>query len=227
MNVRSATAMLGPPLAVSAAVLLWSAYGVPALPGGPPGRAVGTTTAAAVLLVLARRAGLGWYELGLARSTWRAGLRWAGRALTVTALGYLVLLAVPAGRDGLVQLGDQATSPSDLAMRALVLIPLGTVLAEELTFRGVLLALIRRRMPELPALACTSAVFGCWHLPPALRAGETAMGATGVVLVTMLGGLVLGRLRQHTGSLLAPGGLHLAVNSLGLGATALARQLDP
>lgn len=67
----------------------------------------------------------------------------------------------------------------------------------------------------------TSVVFGLWHigstLPPA-KAGVSPVlqGAAlaGVVVVTGKGGAVLGWLRQRSGSLLAPIGLHLGTNSV-------------
>ena len=58
-------------------------------------------------------------------------------------------------------------------------IPVGTVLWEEIAFRGVLQAALRRVMPGGAAIAVTSGVFGIWHIRPtaaALRINGLAGG---------------------------------------------------
>ena len=76
-----------------------------------------------------------------------------------------------------------ALSGRALAYQVVVRIPVGTVLWEEIAFRGVLQAALRRVMPEPAAIAVTSGVFGIWHIRPtaaALRvnglAGEPRAG---------------------------------------------------
>ncbi|TKJ22208.1 hypothetical protein A6V29_06635 [Blastococcus sp. CCUG 61487] len=181
------------------------------------------------LVVVARAAGLTWAELGLRRSAWRAGARWGGTALAVGAAGYLVALAVPAGRAALADAAAGGPTSAELVLRAVVLIPVGVVLCEETAFRGVLLAVARRWLPDRAAVVGTSVVFGLWHVRTALDDSAAAptpllAGASvvGTVLLTTLGGLVFAWLRLRSHSLLAPIGLHLGTNSLGLLATAAA-----
>ncbi len=112
-------------------------------------------------------------------------------------------------------------------IRALVLIPLGTVLAEELAFRGVLHAPAVRVLPVRAALVVTSVVFGLWHVVTALGSQTVTaptpwVAVAGVVAFTALSGLLLGWLRHRTGSILAPMGLHLGTNAVGLLAAAIA-----
>src|SRR5580693_1796678 len=54
---------------------------------------------AALLLWLARLAGLSWAELGLGPGTWRPGLRWAGAVIGIVAVVLAVGAALPATRD--------------------------------------------------------------------------------------------------------------------------------
>jgi len=203
-----------------AALLGWSAVVVPALPGAPGIRTAANLAGVAVLVAATRAAGYGWRELGVSRTTWRRGLRWGSGALLVVGGVYGVALAVPA-LYGLLEDEAVAAMPAgEVVVRALVLIPLGTVLCEELAIRGVLSAVAARALPQPAALVVTAVVFGLWHLVPAYRDGG-AGEAVAAVAVTTLGGLVFGLLRQRSGSVLAPMGLHLGTNSLGLLAVVL------
>jgi membrane protease YdiL (CAAX protease family) len=81
-------------------------------------------------------------------------------------------------------------------------------------------------------LGTTSALFGLWHVLPALGmatanravgvAVRSAGGAAtllivvGTVLFTAAGGLVAGELRRRSGSVLASAGMHWATNGLGV-----------
>ena len=107
------------------------------------------------------------------------------------------------------------------------MIPLGTVVLEEVAFRGVLLGALRHRGPVW-AGALSSILFGVWHVLPSLRLGRVnpAVGSVvgagagaqilvvcGAVGFTALAGVVLCELRRRSGSLLASAGLHWAVNA--------------
>ncbi|MGH3811102.1 MAG: lysostaphin resistance A-like protein [Pseudonocardiaceae bacterium] len=219
------------PLAGTSSVLLaWSTLVVPRLPTGTGVRTVANLSAILALVLAARWAGLTWGELGVRRSTWRAGIRWGGASLVAVTAGYGVALGFPAFRAVLEAHRVEGMSTGQLLVRALLLIPLGTVLCEEVAFRGVLLAIASRVLPVRSALAITSVVFGLWHLGSALRTARPGVspvlqGASlaGVVVLTGMGGAVLGWLRQRSGSLLAPIGLHLGANSVGLLAATVAR----
>lgn len=137
------------------------------------------------------------------------------------------MLTLPAGRAVLATAPGSELGAGELALRVLVLIPLGTVVCEEIAFRGVLLALALRLFPPMPANLFTAVVFGLWHLAgaaktvsPVLPSGASVLGT---VAVTGAGGLVFGWLRLRSGSVLAPMGLHLGTNGAGLLAAALAR----
>jgi membrane protease YdiL (CAAX protease family) len=191
-------------------------------------------TATAVLLLIGRTSGLTWAQIGLARDTWRRGLLWAVGALIVAVVIYTLLLVTPLD----VLLDDDRYDDGwrQAWVTALLVVPLGTVLWEEVGFRGVLWAQLRRRWSTRVATLVSSLLFGVWHALPALRfadsnqaAGTVADAQTatvGTVVVTIIataiGGVVLCEARRRSDSLLAPIGLHWAVNGVGVIAVAIA-----
>ncbi len=205
--------------ATSGALLTWSNVVVPRLPRGATARTAANLVATGALVLAARSAGLDGDDLGLGR--WRSGARWGGAALALTTAGYAVALSVPAGRTALARSVPEGSTAHELAARVLVHIPLGTVLCEEVAFRGVLAALAQRRLPGRPGQALTALVFGLWHVGSA-RSDDRA-SVPGTVLFTGVGGVVLGWLRTRSGSLLAPMGMHLGTNGVGLLAAVVAR----
>jgi membrane protease YdiL (CAAX protease family) len=136
-------------------------------------------------------------------------------------------------------LDDQRIADLDrrqLAYQVLLRIPVGTVAWEEIAFRGVLQAALRRVLAEPAATAVGSAVFGLWHIRPTaealavnhLAAGRGArIGAvTAVAAGTAGAGALLSLLRERSGSLAAPVLLHLAANCAGPLASTLAPRLS-
>ncbi len=219
---------------LAAGLLLWSNWAVPALGGALPERTARSTALALALLALASAAGLGRRELGLSRDRVLRGLAWGGAAAGVVVAGYavavLVARALPALASALGGGADQSTSA--LLLGALVHVPLGTVLWEEVAFRGVLLSLALRALRPGWAIAVTSLVFSAWHAHGALAAvlgdpGAASLGevgaAAGVLAATAAGGAAFAWLRIRSGSLLAPMGLHLATNSAGMLVAAIVR----
>ena len=226
--------------AVSAGALVlvlaaWNNVIVTRLPSYPASYVAANLTAAGVLLAAARASGLSWEELGLARRRLPAGARWGGVCLALVGAGYLAALAVPVVRPLLTDARVAGLDAGELAYQVLVGIPLGTVVWEEVAFRGVLLAALARVLSLRAAIAVSAAVFGVWHVRPTLSAlavNDLAEGPllTGLAvllgcLATALAGLVLTWLRLRSGSLLAPALLHLATNSLGTLAAAIALRL--
>ena len=127
------------------------------------------------------------------------------------------------------------STPRALLWRTLVAIPLGTVLMEEVAFRGVLPAMFRRRTAHTTATArcaptCYAALlFGVWHVLPSLDLTEAnpvfhdlLPGPLGVlaaiaggVVGTAAAGMGLSWLRNRSGSLAAPAMVHISSNSIG------------
>jgi membrane protease YdiL (CAAX protease family) len=226
-------------LAFAASLVLllgaWNNVVVTRLPGHPGSYVVANVAATAALLVAARVSGLSWQDLGFARHRLRAGLGWGGACAAVVVCGYAVALAVPGLRPLLADARVAGLDGGAIAHQVLVRIPLGTVLWEEVAFRGVLLAALTRLMPVRAATAMSAAVFGIWHVRPtisALAANDLAGGPVlraGAVLLGCLftgaAGVLFAWLRLRSGSLLAPALLHLATNTLGTLAAAAAHRL--
>jgi len=179
---------------------------------------------AALLVAIGRTSGLSARDLGLSRATARSGLVIGVLVAAVAIAGVAIGAALPLTRGWFEdeRVADVDTL-AELAYQALVRIPLGTALLEEIAFRGVLLALVARLCPLGVAVAVSSALFGLWHIRPtfgALAANDLASSmwpragaVTGAVVVTALGGVVLCALRLRARSLLAPLVVHASTNS--------------
>ncbi|GAA1295668.1 CPBP family intramembrane glutamic endopeptidase [Saccharothrix xinjiangensis] len=185
--------------------------------------------ATACLLGVARWAGLGLAEVGLDR-------RFARRAALVGAVGVVVVgavfgaaLLVPAWREVFHDGRVVVDGVGALLWVVLVRIPLGTVLLEEVAFRGVLPALLGagERWRWGPVLGA-SALFGLWHILPSLALRENAavdaLLGDAPVLVTVASAVVASAVAgvglhwcRHVGrGVLAPVLVHLATNCGGV-----------
>jgi membrane protease YdiL (CAAX protease family) len=178
--------------------------------------------AAGTALAAAAASGLTAADLGLERGRLGAGLRCGAVPSGALAAGWILLAAVPATRPALADQRITGLTWPEVAYQVTVRIPAGTVLWEEVAFRGVLQAALRRVLPRPAALAVTSGVFGLWHVRPtvqALRINQMAASrraTAGSVAATVAGtaaaGLLLSWLRERSGSLAAPVLLHLSAN---------------
>jgi uncharacterized protein len=189
--------------------------------------------AAAAALAAAAASGLTAGDLGLGRGRLRAGLRLGSAAAAPVVAAFGLAALTPATRP---LLNDQRIAGLDrrqLAFQVLLRIPVGTVAWEEIAFRGVLQAALRRVLAEPAATAVGSAIFGLWHIRPTAEAlavnrlaADRSARITAVAAVaagTAGAGAVLSLLRERSGSLAAPVLLHLAANCAGPLASSLAR----
>jgi len=163
-----------------------------------------------VLAAGARRAGLTAADLGLARRDVGRGLRWGGTAFGAISAVLAVGAAIPATRGFF---DDDASDVGTGAMlrRALIVIPIGTVVFEELAFRGVLLGFADRALGPMRSTIVVSVLFGLWHAPPLSDEGIATI--VGTVAATTVAGFGFAWLRRRSASLLAPMLAHLATNS--------------
>ncbi len=163
-------------------------------------------------------AGLSARELGLERGRLFDGARLGLVAAGVIAVGIVLaaFIAPDAFDDDRV-----AVSFASMLVRVIVVIPIGTVLVEELVFRGVLFGLLRRRLTLLRASAVAAVLFGLWHLFPVWWSYDDVsfgdLGRLGDVattfVATTLAGLGFTWLRVRSGHLAAPALAHVATNS--------------
>lgn len=205
-----------------------------------PWAGVATVPAAALgLVILVRSRGLGWAELGLGREHWKSGVGYASAAvalvMTVIAVGALMPLTRP------LFLNDNYATLSGAVIASMVIIPLQTVIPEELAFRGVLQGALTRAWGFRSVALVGSLLFGLWHIATSLGLTSNNVGFTrlfgggiageiaGVLLAvaaTAVAGFVFSWLRRRSGSLLAPIALHWSLNGLGALAAAVVWHLS-
>ncbi|WP_245685210.1 CPBP family intramembrane glutamic endopeptidase [Streptomyces yerevanensis] len=186
--------------------------------------------ASAALIAIMFRAGGGWADLGLSRDTLGRGLRWALALAGIVAAVYLCAAALPVTRGLFEDERASGLSGAEVVGRVLIKVPIGTVLLEEVAFRGVLYGLVLRARGAVAATVFSSVLFGLWHILPSLHLTDsnqavgslfgqsplgTVLATAGAVLLTAAAGCLFCYLRHRTGSLLAPMGLHWATNAFG------------
>ena len=185
---------------------------------------------AGVLILIAHRAGFDFSGVGLAFRSWHRPVGVGLILVACTAIVFAIGLVLPATKDAFIDARVSGTSFGNMLFQVLIRIPLGTVLLEEIAFRGVLPTLFGAN-PALtwrwrPVLA-SSALFGAWHILPssALTNGNSAVhemfgGSMVVVAVlavasTMLVGVLLCLACYVGRGLKASMLVHWATNSLG------------
>ncbi|VEG41626.1 abortive infection protein [Mycolicibacterium flavescens] len=205
-----------------------------------PWASVATVPAAALLLVaLVRSRGLGWAELGLSREHLKSGTGYAlgavAMVLSVIAIGALLPWTRP------MFMNNNYATISGALIASMVIIPLQTVIPEELAFRGVLHGALDRAWGWRGVAAAGSLLFGLWHIATSLGLTSsnvgftrifgggvmgTVAGVTLAVVATGIAGFVFTWLRRRSGSLIAPIALHWSLNGLGALAAAFVWHLS-
>jgi membrane protease YdiL (CAAX protease family) len=205
-----------------------------------PWAGVATVPVAAVgLVALLRFNGLGWAELGLGRDHWKSGAAYAMAAtalvVTVIAVGVLLPMTRP------MFMNNRYATISGALVASMIIIPLQTVIPEELAFRGVLHGALNRAWGFRGVALAGSLLFGLWHIATSLgltssNVGFTRLfgggivgmlaGVTLAVIATAAAGFVFSWLRRRSGSLIAPIALHWSLNGLGALAAALVFHLS-
>ncbi|ASO19512.1 CAAX amino terminal protease self- immunity [Actinoalloteichus hoggarensis] len=194
----------------------------------PKAYPVGGLSATVAALCVARRCGLSRDDIGMGPDSVSAGLRVGGAATAAISAVGLAALAVPTLRRAFEDDRAADAGVGELLWNVLIRIPVGTVLLEEVAFRGVLPALTGARTGHpTRAMILSAGMFGLWHVLPALRlagdnrAVEAAVGHGRLPTVlagvssTFVVGLALHALRVRGRGVLAPALVHLATNSGG------------
>ncbi len=181
---------------------------------------------AAVVVIIATRL-VTPYDMGM--TNWASGARW-GLAVTLVGLGLYLVAAVTPGFDELFNDRRVDGGIPRLFYEVTIRIPLGTVLLEEVAFRGALPAVFAKRMSTFRAVVYSSGLFGLWHVLPSLNLadvnpvfegllGTGLVGQLGGVAIAVVGTFLLGMwlcfLRYRSGSILAPIIVHVASNTGG------------
>ncbi|OBK60241.1 abortive infection protein [Mycobacterium colombiense] len=205
-----------------------------------PWASIATVPAAAVgLVILMRWRGLGWADLGLGREHWKPGMGYAVAAVAVVASVIALGVLLPETRP--LFMNNRYATISGAMIASMVVIPLQTVIPEELAFRGVLHGALNRAWGFRGVALAGSLLFGLWHVATSFgltssNVGFTRLfgggivgmmvGVTGAVLATGAAGFVFSWLRRRSGSLIAPIALHWSLNGLGALAAALVWHLS-
>jgi uncharacterized protein len=176
---------------------------------------------ALVLLAAGRLAGLDLAALGLARDRLGPSAAAGAAVVGVVAVGLAVAVLVPALRPLLEDGRFADRSAAGIAWHALVRVPLGTAVLEEVAFRGVLLGVLLTLVGTRRAVVVSSALFGLWHVRPAwgmAMANDVATGlavavVAGSVAATAVAGLGFCWLRLRFGHLAAPVVAHAGTNA--------------
>jgi membrane protease YdiL (CAAX protease family) len=183
-----------------------------------------------LLLALGLLDGNTWTDMGLGWSYLLPGLIWASVCIGGVTAVYLGGSAFRRTRTAFHDERMSQLSGGRMVFQALVEVPFGTVLLEEIAFRAVLLSMLVRRLDLGWGVAITSLVFGLWHILPSIGTHEQNPALGSVVgegrrgnilavalsvLTTTIAGVVFAGLRLFSGSVLAPMGLHWATNGLG------------
>jgi len=123
--------------------------------------------AAAGFVGLARSSGATWTDLGVRGERVGRGIR-VGLAAAVPIAAVVALgIAIPETRR---YFADQRTAVGGgtAVFDALVRIPIGTAVCEEVIFRGAILGMLLRRRTPLEATTISAILFGLWHVFPTL-----------------------------------------------------------
>jgi membrane protease YdiL (CAAX protease family) len=167
------------------------------------------------------------YDIGL--TNWASGARW-GIGVTLVGLAIYVVALITPGFDDLFRDSRVTGGFGRLFYEVFIRIPLGTVVLEEVAFRGVLPAVFAKRMSTFRAVVIASTLFGLWHVFPSLNLadvnpvfggllGSGLIGKVAGVAIAVVGTFLLGLwmcfLRYRSGSLLAPTIVHVASNTGG------------
>ncbi|OBJ75867.1 abortive infection protein [Mycobacterium gordonae] len=201
---------------------------------------IATVPLAAIgLVILVRWRGLDWAELGLGREHWKSGVGYALAAVALVVSVIAVGVALPVTRP--MFLNNHYATISGALIASMVIIPLQTVIPEELVFRGVLHGALHRAWGFRGVALAGSLLFGMWHIATSLgltsnNVGLTRLfgggvfgmmaGVTMAVLATGAAGFVFSWLRRRSGSLIAPIALHWSLNGVGALAAALVWHLS-
>ena len=167
-------------------------------------------------------------HLGLTKEEAKSGLRWGGSIALVIIVGMTLFALLPwtsqAYEDSRADVSGWV-----VAYRALIAIPFGTVLFEEVSFRGVLPGLVDHHRSHRFAVITSALLFGLWHVLPSLTLSESndalsdelpgilgqLVGIGGGVVFTAFVGFLFMWIRDRSGSVVAPALVHIATNSTG------------
>jgi membrane protease YdiL (CAAX protease family) len=193
----------------------------------PLGGATGVTIGLLLIVIVlawAWWARISWAELGLDRQGIWGSLALGFGVAAATLVPALLIMRFPPVVGEPVSYGPAlAITTTDLLLRVLILMPIDTVLPEELAFRGVLLSSLLRRHAAVAAVLLAAVPFTVWHVVIVGRTLGltnlveqplfTALGFAGALIAVFIGGVLFGWLRVKTGHLAGSLAAHWGFNT--------------
>ncbi len=181
----------------------------------------------ALLVLIARVAGLSADDLGLTRARLRGRRRHRRDRRPADHGGDHRRRRRSRRPPGLLEDERVDVSVAGLVSEIVVTILLVTVIPEELAFRGVLLSSGSKQWGQRRAVLASSVLFGLWHISPTLstvsedtQVSEVTLASSGAlaavtvsVVATFVAGLAFCWLRLRSRSLLAPAIAHFSINA--------------
>jgi membrane protease YdiL (CAAX protease family) len=171
---------------------------------------------AAFIVTVGIFGGLDATDMGLGRNRIGRGLIYGSAAFISLFVAITSLSVIPAAAH-YFNVNGTSVSAARAWFKVLIAIPIGTVVIEEIAFRGVILGVLDRRLHPAWGIAATSIIFGLWHVPDAAHlsgGGIAYVTAVGTFAATAVAGVAFALLRLRSGSLLAPAMAHIGTNSI-------------
>ncbi len=176
------------------------------------------------LFVCYKIANLNLSEIGLSSNNIKSGLKYGLLALSIITVSFTAAFLL---HSQLFKDPRYNNSFYDTFYTVSILLPLKTVLFEELVFRGVgLTLLLKINASKLLAVSVSSITFGIWHISSSVGVNgyyitdnfsvTKSLFIIASVLATAIAGFVLCGLRLRSKSLLAPIITHWSVNAIAL-----------
>ncbi len=168
--------------------------------------------------------GLSLDSIGLGKGTTKPALKYILGIMTLIVFVMLVAFFV---NDAAFKDARYNQSFAMALFASLVLLPLKTVLFEEIAFRGILPALfLRFKHHRMYATVVSSLLFGLWHVFLATKMGNYLLGGSlvipnpfvvlGIFVATSVAGYIFCELRWRSGSLLTPIAAHWTINGFAM-----------
>mgnify|MGYP006266037435 FL=1 len=183
-----------------------------------------------ILLAIGLLDGSSWSDMGLGLRSWLPGLLWAAACIALITAVYVIGASFKRTRSAFHDENIGILSGGKVMFQALIEVPFGTVLLEEIAFRAVLFSMLARRYGVVWGVVVSSVIFGLWHILPSIGTHEQNPALGSVVgegrrgnvlavllsvLTTSVAGVLFVALRIVSGSVFAPMGFHWATNGLG------------
>ena len=183
-----------------------------------------------LLLAIGLLDGNTWTDMGLGWAYLVPGLLWAAACIGAITAVYLIGSAFKRTRTAFHDERMSELTGGRMMFQALIEVPFGTVLLEEIAFRAVLFSMLVRRVGLVWGIVISALLFGLWHILPSIGTHEQNPALGSVVgegrrgnilavalsvLTTAVAGVLFNGLRLLSGSVLAPMGFHWATNGLG------------